>query len=252
MQNISSTFPPDIKLESLIAQNMPNIRSAFISILFLHSKGRAQEVALIYEKFIKKSDKNPHIKAQYAFAHFVGTVLFQDKPTPQQSKVVSYLLSDVSLLPCNQLRKESLSELPKSPEAKIMAAMYYRYNAKWKTAFDLSNQSIKLDPKWGYGYYLRGQSARAQNNTIKNNSIKINNANTAIHDFDKAEKLNPELKYQNLYIEYVNAYSDLGDYKSALAYMDKFLGIAKKREDSPRKIQELSTWRQSIASQIKP
>jgi tetratricopeptide (TPR) repeat protein len=251
MQEFKSPYPSDPNLETQVLRNTSNLRNAFMNILFLHSKGRAQEVALIYKKLFLKTPKDTLLKAQYVFSHFVGTASFMESLATKQQKVVYYLLSDPVRIECNALREEVLKDLPKSPEVKIMTAMFFKYNAKWSKSLELASQALFLDSNWGYSYYLRGQSLTGSNIDIKDKNTRLKNAKSAISDFKMAEKLNPELKFQNLYYEYVHTYSELADYKTALTYMDKIIAVVKEKNSPPEKMQMLTTWRKSIASKIK-
>jgi tetratricopeptide (TPR) repeat protein len=239
-------------LSKVIKEQSTSLRRSFYLILSIWEKGQSYKAISVYRQLLTEAKKNPAINAEYAFCHLTAIAQFTyDGSTAEQSRMRQKLLSSGPYLEAHRLRVESIKDLPHSPEVWIMASMYYAYLGQWHSAISSAKNGVEIDPKWGYAHYVLGKSIRGQNSDIKDPSEKEKNARTAIKEFKTAQSLEQGVLMPNINYEFTHAYTEIGDIKKAVEYLDKIIQTSKKNHESSEKISRLQSWRSSLYESLK-
>ena len=247
MPEFRSPSRRDRQLERLIRAAWRKPREAFVQIVELHRRGRAQEVALLYRGLQVESPKERSLKALYAFAHSAALASFLfERQSAAQAKTVAFLAQRQERADAGRLREESLRELPRAAEAWVMAALHHHYLGDKDLAEARALKAVALDPSWSYGRYALGQSLVAKRDDVKDPARRSALLRTALRELQAAERTNPDLTRWNLYYNYVHLYTGLGRYGDALRYMDRIIARARANQDPPETLRLLESWRKSL------
>lgn len=203
-----------------------NLRATYNVIICTARYGYQNTALGYYEKVVegRDFDASAEDSAAYAFSYAISNGF-----RPWNWKKDSYRgsIKDSSQAKAAFFRERAFNLKPKSPEVLTMQAFAETMGGlRRKEAYKHMLYATKLAPKWADAYYWLGWSADyyaldIHGQDAENQKTKANLGRLMLNAYDKAEKLDPNLK-PHLYLKRIGAY-DLLPKQEAMKEVPKLI-----------------------------
>ena len=146
-------------------------------------------------------------------------------------------------------RERSIRGIDTQPIHLVMAAYHYYKELNYNKSITLCELAIKKQPSLLPSYLLCARSYSELNNEIRNESQKIKNANTAIKylKFYENHKKN-RIGFTSVY---VHLYTDIGDLKTAISYLNEIINTNTKSGMDVKQLNIYIAWKKDLELKIK-